>query len=218
MKKRPLRVLVIEDHQDIATLLVDHLEEEGCIADHAADGVSGLHLAVVNTYDVIILDLGLPGVDGLDLCERLRRDAGSRVPILMLTARDTLEDKLQGFERGADDYLVKPFELEEVMARVRVLHRRANPAGETDVFRFAGLVLDTGAHRVFRDSQPIDLKPIPFTMLEVLIRNAPNVVSRADMESAIWGDNPPDSDALRTHLAALRQAVDKPFASGLRNR
>lgn len=206
-----LRVLLIEDHRDIAELLTDYLEGQGVAVDYAADGVTGLHLAVTSPCDVIVLDLGLPGMDGLELCRQLRQQARSNVPILMLTARDTLAAKLQGFEQGADDYLVKPFELEEVAARVAALHRRARPGGQQDEHNYGGLSLSARTREVNRDGTPIDLKPIPFTILDALLRAAPNVVTRAELEQAIWGDEPPDSDALRTHIAALRRAIDKPF-------
>ena len=210
-----LRVLLIEDHRDIAGLVLDYLAQIGCIVDHAADGVTGLHLAVVNEYDVIVLDIGLPGIDGLTLCQRLRADAGSEVPILMLTARDTLEDKLAGFDHGADDYLVKPFELAEVAARISALHRRARPGGLAERFSVGDLALNTDTRDVIRAGRTIELKPIPFTILSALIRASPGVVTRAEMEREIWGDDPPDSDALRTHIAALRQVVDKPFEGAL---
>ena len=206
-----LRVLVIEDHRDIAELLTDYLETQGAVVDYAGDGVTGLHLAVAEPCDVIVLDLGLPGMDGLELCRQLRQQARSDVPILMLTARDTLTDKLQGFEQGADDYLVKPFELEEVAARVAALHRRARPGGPQDEHRYADLSLNSRTREVSRNGTPIELKPIPFAILDALLRAAPNVVPRAELERAVWGDEPPDSDALRTHIAALRRAVDKPF-------
>lgn len=210
-----LRVLLIEDHRDIAELLTDYLEGQGMVVDYAADGVTGLHLAVSSPCDVIVLDLGLAGMDGLELCRQLRQQARSDVPILMLTARDTLADKLQGFAQGADDYLVKPFELEEVAARLAALHRRARPGGQQDVHNYAGLSLSARTRAVSRDGTPIELKPIPFAILDVLLRAAPNVVTRAELERAIWGDEPPDSDALRTHIAALRRAIDKPFAQPL---
>lgn len=205
------RVLLIEDHRDLAELLTDYLEGQGVAVDYAADGVTGLHLAVTSPCDVIVLDLGLPGMDGLELCRQLRQQARSDVPILMLTARDTLADKLRGFEQGADDYLVKPFELEELSARVAALHRRARPGGQQDEHNYAGLSLNARTREVNRDGTPIDLKPIPFAILEALLRAAPNVVSRAELERAVWGDEPPDSDALRTHIAGLRRAIDKPF-------
>lgn len=206
-----IRILLIEDHQDIAELLTDYLEAQGAVVDYAGDGVTGLHLAVAEPCDVVVLDLGLPGMDGLELCRQLRQQARSDVPILMLTARDTLTDKLKGFEQGADDYLVKPFELEEVAARVAALHRRIRPGGQQDQHRYAGLSLNTRTREVVRDGSPIELKPIPFAILDALLRAAPNVVTRAELERAVWGDEPPDSDALRTHIAALRRAVDKPF-------
>ncbi|MEL0082561.1 MAG: response regulator transcription factor, partial [Gammaproteobacteria bacterium] len=199
----------------IASLVVDYFDEKGAQTDYAADSVTGLHLAVTNNYDVIILDLGLPGMDGIELCGRLRQDAGSAVPILMLTARDTLADKLTGFDAGADDYLVKPFELAELAARVEALHRRNRAGGNEKQYRVEDLTLDSHTRAVERAGLVIELKPISFTILESLIRASPGVVARTDLEAAVWGDEPPDSDALRTHIAVLRQAVDKPFDKAL---
>ncbi len=214
LKGRAMRILVIEDHQDIAASIYDYLEELGYVMDAAGDGVTGLHLAVANNYDVIILDLGLPGIDGIDLCRRLRQDAKSTTPVLMLTARDSLESKLAGFDSGADDYLVKPFALQELAARVKVLTERVTraPASRLQV---GDLTLDAEAHEVRRAGQRIELNPTAFRLLTYLMQNTHRLVKRDELENAVWNDDPPDSDALRTHLSNLRQAVDKPFAHPL---
>ena len=205
-----MRILIIEDNSDISASIYDYLEGRGHIMDAAPDGVTGLHLAVSNDYDVIILDLGLPGIDGLDVCRRLRNDARIGTPVLILTARDQLEQKLAGFDSGADDYLVKPFALEELAARVQVLHERR--AGHTsDVLRVSDLALDQGKHRVTRCGRVIALSPIGFRILAYLMAETGRVVSRHEIEEVVWGDDPPDSDALRTHLSNLRNALDKPF-------
>jgi len=205
-----MRILIIEDNADISASIYDFLESRGHIMDAAPDGVTGLHFAVSNDYDVIILDLGLPGIDGLDVCRRLREDAKRGTPVIMLTARDELEHKLAGFDSGADDYLVKPFLLEELAARVQVLHdrRRRNAA---EILRVADLSLDESQHRVTRCGQPITLSPIGFKILAFLMSESERVVARNEIEQIVWGDDPPDSDALRTHLSNLRNAVDKPF-------
>jgi DNA-binding response OmpR family regulator len=205
-----MRILIIEDNADISASIYDFLESRGHIMDAAPDGVTGLHFAVSNDYDVIILDLGLPGIDGLDVCRRLREDAKRNTPVIMLTARDELEHKLAGFDSGADDYLVKPFLLEELAARVQVLHdrRRRNAA---EVLRVSDLSLDEGQHRVTRCGRPITLSPIGFKILAFLMSESERVVARREIEQIVWGDDPPDSDALRTHLSNLRNAVDKPF-------
>jgi len=208
--QKTMRILIIEDNADIAASIYDYLEDRGHSMDAAPDGVTGLHFAVTNDYDVIILDLGLPGIDGLDVCRRLRKDAHIGTPVLMLTARDTLKNKLEGFDSGADDYLVKPFALEELAARVQVLHdRRHRSPGEA--LRVADLTLDEATHRVVRCGKAIALNPIAFKILALLMAESDRVVPRTEIEDAVWGDNPPDSDALRTHVSNLRNAVDKPF-------
>ena len=205
-----MRILIIEDHQDIAASIYDYLEALGYTMDAAADGVTGLHLAVTNDYDVIILDLGLPGIDGIDLCRRLRDDAKKPTPVLMLTARDTLDNKLEGFDAGADDYLVKPFALQELAARVKVLGERTTRL-PTEVLKVGDLTLDIERHEVKRGEQRVDLNPTIFKLLAYFMQNPHRVVKREELEHIVWGDDPPDSDALRTHLSNLRNAIDKPF-------
>ncbi len=153
-----MQVLIIEDHQDVAANVGDYLEARGDTVDFAYNGLGGLHLALTNSYDVIVLDLGLPGIDGLDLCRRLREDARSAVPILMLTARDTLDDTLAGFAAGSDDYLVKPFALQELAARLEALVRRAQPP-PSGCLQVADLELDPATHVVRRGARTIDLNP-----------------------------------------------------------
>jgi DNA-binding response OmpR family regulator len=204
------KVLVVEDHRDIAELVCDFLGEKGFVIDYAPDGLTALHLVATHEFDAIVLDLMLPGLSGLDLCERLG-DSGRRPPVLMLTARDTLTDKLAGFRHGADDYLVKPFDIEELEARVRALVRRSRaPKGE-QVLRVGPLSLNIDTREVLREGRPIAVTPIGFQILAILMRASPRVVARTRLESEIWGDAPPDSDALRSHMYTLRKAVDKPF-------
>jgi len=207
----PLKILVVEDNPDLAANLVDYLASHGHLVDTAGDGLTGLHLAGTQTFDVILLDLILPGIDGLALCRHLRQTAGKATPILMLTARDTLDDKIAGLEAGADDYLVKPFALREVAARIHALTRRAQSAVVASELRVADLVFDPATFRVTRAGQAIALSPIPLRILEVLMRASPRVLGRAELERGVWGDAPPDSDALRTHVHVLRAAIDKPF-------
>lgn len=210
-----LRILVVEDNLDLAANLVDFLEGHGHLADAAGDGLTGLKLAVASDYDVIVLDIMLPGIDGLELCRRLRSEVGKLTPILMLTARDATEDKIAGLEAGADDYVVKPFVLREVEARLKALARRAQATSPRQTLRVGDLVYDTGTYRVSRGDTVVELPPIPLRILEALMRASPRVLSRADLERVIWGDTPPDSDALRAHLHILRNAVDRPFARPL---
>jgi len=210
-----MRLLIIEDNRDIAANLTDFLSARGHVVDLAGDGVVGLHLALVNDYDAIVLDLMLPGMDGLTLCRKLRGEASRHTPVLMLTARDSLDDKLLGLEAGADDYVVKPYALREVEARLRTITRRTQPQGHTQRLRVADLTYDMETYRVTRGNRAIDLPPIPLRLLELLMRASPKVVSRVEMESTVWGDQPPDSDALKAHLHVLRSAIDKPFENPL---
>lgn len=209
-----MRILIVEDHKDIAASIYDYLEGLGYTMDAAADGVTGLHLTVTQDYDVIILDLGLPGIDGMDLCRRLRQDAQKYTPVLMLTARDSLENKLEGFDAGADDYLVKPFALQELAARVKVLSKRTTKQLSPQL-KVSDLIVDTVRHEVKRNGHFIDLNPTTFKLLTFLMKNPGRVVNRQELEHELWQDNPPDSDALRTHLSNLRNAIDKPFGRPL---
>ena len=204
-------VLLVEDHRDIAEMIVEFLEQQGYAVDFAADGVTGLHLAVTNDYDVIVLDLMLPGIDGVTLCRKLRQEARRNTPLLMLTARDTLDDKLTGLEAGADDYLVKPFEIRELEARVRTLLRRQRGTVAREAYTVGDLTLDTATLRVTRAGQALTLTPIGLKLLTTLMRASPRVVSRQQLEREVWGDLLPDSDTLRSHLYNLRKVIDKPF-------
>jgi len=208
------RILIVEDNTDIASLLIDFFTDKGHIADYAADGLTGLHLVTVNEYDVILLDLALPGIDGIDLCQKLRKVLHSNTPILMLTARDSLDEKLTGFDVGADDYLVKPFDLLEVYARVQALWRRSFNSNDT-LIKVSDLSFNFETLEVFRDGKDIKLNSIRLKILRLLMENTHRIVSRRELETHIWGDDPTESDALRTHLSAIRQAIDKPFENKL---
>jgi DNA-binding response OmpR family regulator len=208
-------VLLIEDHRDIAETVAEFLEQRGYAVDHAGDGVTGLHLAVTNRYDAIVLDVMLPGIDGVALCRKLRAEARRDTPVLMLTARDTLDDKLAGLDAGADDYLVKPFELRELEARVRSLLRRHRGGVVPETLRVADLEFNVGTVQVSRGGVPIKLMPIGLKLLATLMRASPRVVSREQLEREVWGDVLPDTDTLRSHLYALRKSIDKPFGRPL---
>lgn len=203
-----MNILLIEDNRDLALNLFDYFEAKGHAMDLAEDGLSGLHLAASNQYDILILDLMLPGIDGLTLCRRLR-EAGKQTPVLMLTARDSLEDKIAGLEAGADDYVVKPFALREVEARLRALVRRAQVREGPSVIQVGDLSFNPDTLKVIRGERTIELPPIPLRILEILMRHSPRVLPREELERGIWGDSPPDSDALRAHLHILRSAIDK---------
>ena len=211
---RPLRILVVEDNADIAENIGDYLEQQGHILDFAMDGIGGLHLAMTHDFDVIVLDIMLPGMDGLTFCRKLRNEADAKTPVLMLTARDTLSDKLEGFDAGADDYLVKPFALEELAARIGVLARRSRQILPSRLC-LADLEVDTGKMQVKRAERKIELNRACFKILTMLLKAHPNVVTRKELEQALWGDEPPDSDALRSHIYTLRSAIDRPFKHAL---
>ena len=210
-----MRVLLIEDSPDLAANLVDYLVNLGHEVDWARDGLDGLRQSLNGAHDAVVLDLGLPWMDGLELCRRLRQQQGEQ-PVLILTARDDLDSKIAGFEAGADDYLVKPFAMSELDARLQALHRRARALPRPDAkLAVDGLLLDPATRRVTRDGVTIRLPPIEMRLLALLLRETRRVVTRAELESEIWGDLPPDSDALRAHIHVLRAAIDHPFPSAL---
>jgi DNA-binding response OmpR family regulator len=203
-------VLVVEDNPDLVANLCDFLQDRGHIVDVAYDGPAGLRYGLERRYDAVVLDLMLPGMDGLEVCRRWRH-ARRDTPVLMLTARDTLENKLEGFNSGTDEYLVKPFSLLELEARLEALVRRARGVTASTVRRVADLEFDPGTLEVRRAGRRIQLAPIPMRILDILMRQSPRVVPREEIEREVWGDTPPDSDALRAHVHLLRSAIDKPF-------
>ena len=209
-----MRILIIEDNRDIAANLGDFLSDRDHEVDFAYDGVTGLHLAIVNEFDAIVLDLALPGMDGLEVCRKLREEARKETPILMLTARDQLNDKLAGFDSGADDYLVKPFELAEVDARLQVLSRRGKRIKPREL-TVGELEFNLETLSVTRQGRHIDLNPIGLKLLEKLMTASPAVVTRRELEQHVWGEELPDSDSLRVHIHTLRAAIDKPFDTAM---
>ena len=208
-------VLLVEDHRPLAQTTTSFLESEGFEVDYAADGLSALNIASTNHYDAIILDLMLPKLDGYTICHELRTQGKIDTPILMLTARDTLEDKLKGFEQGADDYLVKPFEQQELLARINALIKRSRGEVSSKRLQIADLLIDTGTMQAWRDNQMLQLSPTGFRILRILMRESPNVVGRDSIEQELWGDALPDSDVLRSHMYNLRKAVDSPHEKAL---
>jgi len=200
-------LLLIEDNPDLVENISDFFESRGHSVDVAYNGPTGLRFAQGNRYDVIILDLMLPGMDGLDVCTRFRAGGGD-TPLLMLTARDTLGDKLDGFTSGADDYLIKPFALPELEARLTALVRRNRHETTHKLLQVHDLSFDPDRLRIERAARRIELAPIPLRILTVLMRRSPGVVPREELVREVWGDHPPDSDALRAHIHALRSAID----------
>jgi len=204
-----LRILLIEDQRDIAANIWDYLEHRGFVMDHAGDGVTGLRMALEGNHDVIVLDLGLPKLDGLDLCRRLRAEQ-RETPVLMLTARDTLDDKLAGFAEGADDYLVKPFAMKELEVRIRALHRRRRKQ-HGGVLRVADLALDPDNRQVTRGGKTLTVAHAGMVLLELLMRRSPHLVRHSELSQALWGESGGDIATLHTHLSILRTAIDRPF-------
>ena len=202
-----VRILIIEDDRSIAINLYDFLSARGHVVDAAADGVTGLHLAITQPFDAIVLDIGLPGMDGVKLCGKLRSEAHVDTPVLMLTARDTLEDKLRGFDCGADDYLVKPFAMKEVEARLNALHKRNIRRVTAKVLVAGDLTLDPRTLSIRFAGAEVKLPPKCMKVLELMMSEPGRVFSRADLEQAVWGDMQETSDTLRSHMHLLRRAL-----------
>ncbi|WP_339673660.1 response regulator transcription factor [Dasania marina] len=210
-----INVLLVEDDIDLATTIVDYLDIESISCDHASNGLMGLSLLEANHYQMIMLDINMPKMDGLTLCNTLR-ERGMDIPILMLTARDSLEHKLQGFEAGSDDYLVKPFAMKELVARVQVLAKRRS--GEARRLVLGDLTLDITQRSALLNQKslnqkPLKLSPIAFKLLEVLVRASPQAVSRQQIMQAVWGDEQPDSNSLKVHIHHLRKQLDAEASS-----
>ncbi|WP_313032033.1 response regulator transcription factor [Massilia alkalitolerans] len=207
MKREVLSVLVVEDHPTIARQLVDFLAGLGWQLDHAGSGALAVRLATEHRYDVVLLDLGLPDMDGLQVCREIKAHAPSNVPVLMLTARDAFEDKAQGFREGADDYLAKPFDLREVALRCEALARRGTLHQQQEM-RVGPLTLLVREKRALYDGRPLVLTQAGFSILQLLCREHPHPVSRSALVQHLWGANPPDSDALKSHIYTLRKTLE----------
>lgn len=200
-----LSVLLVEDDVDLAATVIDYLTFEKIACDHAANGVLGLNLIENNRYDVILLDINMPYMDGLTVCQSMR-EKGYEVPVLMLTARDTLSDKIAGFNAGTDDYLVKPFEIEELLVRILALSKRRS--GQATLLSLGPLTLNIPNKSAQINTCPIKLTPTTFKILEALMRASPEPVSKPALLQAIWGDEIPDSSSLRVHIHHLRKSLD----------
>ncbi|MGO2012059.1 MAG: response regulator transcription factor [Pseudoalteromonas sp.] len=200
-----INVLLVEDDIDLATTIVDYLDIEDIECDHASNGVLGLNLLQINNYQMIILDVNMPKMDGLTMCKTLR-EQGQDTPVLMLTARDSLDNKLEGFAVGSDDYLVKPFAMKELVARVQVLAKRKS--GEAKRLTLANLNLDLTKRSADVEGQTLKLSPIAFKLLETLVRSAPQPVTRSAIMQTIWGEEQPDSNSLKVHVHHLRKQLE----------
>lgn len=205
-----LSILLVEDNQALAQQVLDFLSGKAMVMDYASNGKEALQLMAQSHFDLVILDLMLPDIDGYQLCSLLKEQAESHLPVIMLTARDSLQDKVQGFEVGADDYLTKPFALEELEMRCLALSRRVLLHQDKSI-SLGELVIDTGRRLVTRQGQIIDLSQTDFEILQVLAMAYPNAVSKRELNNKVWGDDLPETDVLRSHIYTLRNALDKPF-------
>jgi len=205
-----MRILIVEDEPKTADYLHQGLSEGGYIVDKAGNGVDGLHLVSQHAYDLVVLDVNLPEIDGWGVLEQIRRNSSTRV--IMLTARGRLMDKIKGLDLGADDYLVKPFEFPELLARIRTLLRRSEQAPVPDVLRVADLELDPARHRAFRGEQRIDLTTKEFALLHLLMRRSGEVLSRTQIISLVWDMNfDCDTNVVEVSIRRLRAKIDEPF-------
>ena len=204
-----MRILLVEDDPQLGEGLTEALTDEGYVVDWVTDGEMGWIQAVDLTYDLMVLDVMLPKINGIHLCQRLR-DAGKRIPILMLTARDTNTDKVAGLDAGADDYVVKPFDLMELLARLRALLRRSNLGETGTLLTWERVQLDPATHEVFYNSNPLRLTPKEFSLLELFLRSGRRVLSRSVLIDHCWSmDAPPDEETVKSHLKSLRQKLKK---------
>ena len=209
-----MRILLVEDDPGVRRFVVKGLREQAYAVDTATSGEEALYQSDINEYDVIILDVMIPPPDGFEVCRRLRK-AGKQMPILMLTARDAVEDRVSGLDRGADDYLTKPFEFRELLARLRALLRRSSEL-QPPRLTVGDLVLDTAAQSAARGAQTIPLTHKEYALLEYLVRNAGRVVSRSDIAEHVWDETfDPFSNLIEVYINRLRRKIDADGGGGL---
>ena len=199
-----IKLLLVEDDLDLAGNVMDYLELEDIVCDHASNGVAALQLLEENRYQVVVLDINLPRLDGLQVCARAR-EQGNDTPIIMLTARDQLQDKITGFEQGADDYLVKPFAMEELVMRVKALAKRRS--AQNKQLAVSGLVMDLSGKSVSYNGAFLHCSPTGFKLLEQLMRASPNPIDRDELVELVWGEESPDSNSLKVHMHKLRKVL-----------
>ena len=209
-----MKILLIEDHAELAEQLSDFLESAGWIVDYSLTGAQGIRLALANEYDLIILDLSLPDIDGTEVCKEIKSKSQLNIPILMLTARDSFADKVKGFDFGADEYLTKPYDLRELALRCKVLSRRQE-LYQSNRMLLGELTLDLNENKAFRLEQEVVLNKTSFSILLMLAKAYPNAVSKSRIIHDIWGDTPPETNALKSHIYNLRTAIDKPFSKNV---
>lgn len=199
-----IKLLLVEDDLDLAGNVMDYLELEDIVCDHASNGVAALQFLEENRYQVVVLDINLPRLDGLQVCARAR-EQGNDTPIIMLTARDQLQDKITGFEQGADDYLVKPFAMEELVMRVKALAKRRS--AQNKQLAVSGLVMDLSGKSVSYNGEVLHCSPTGFKLLEQLMRASPNPIDRDELVELVWGEESPDSNSLKVHMHKLRKVL-----------
>ncbi|MGD9366672.1 MAG: response regulator transcription factor [Desulfobacteraceae bacterium] len=207
-----MRVLLVEDDLKLAAFIIKGFKSAGFAVDHAADGEDGLMMALNADYDAAVVDIMMPKMDGLSMVEALRRDRGPATPIIILSAKRTVDDRIKGLETGSDDYLVKPFAFTELLARVQALIRRSSGQSEPTRLTIGPLVMDLVRHEVRRGEQKIDLQPLDFALLEYLMRNAGRVVSKTMIMEHVWDHNfDPLTNVVEVRICRLRERVDKGF-------
>jgi heavy metal response regulator len=210
-----MRILLIEDDPRTASFIIKGLKQEGFAVDHAADGEEGLHLALQNPFDAAVIDIMLPKLDGLTLIERLRQQKFT-TPIIVLSARSSVEDRIKGLHVGADDYLMKPFAFSELLARIQALLRRATKQTEATVLTVEDLRMDLVRRKVFRAEKEIELQPKEFALLEYLMRNPGRVISKTMIMEHVWDYNfDPQTNVVEARICKLRDKVDRGFARNL---
>jgi two-component system OmpR family response regulator len=210
-----MKVLLVEDNLDTARFIIKGLKQEGFIVDHAIDGESALLMVANGIYDVMIVDIMLPKFDGFVLIRKIRQN-GLKTPILVLSAKDSVDDRVKGLQIGADDYLVKPFAFSELVARINSLIRRTNQTAEPTTLIVGDLRLDLARHKVFRGGREIQLQPKEFALLEYLMRNAGRVVSKTMIMEHVWDYNfDPQTNVVEAGICRLREKIDRPFKKKL---
>lgn len=209
-----MKILLVEDDLDLAENIIDYMELHGNSVDYAISGEAAIEFLQENRYDTVVLDINLPGIDGFEVCKLIREKFHMSLPVIMLTARSMLSDKLEGFQSGTDDYLPKPFELVELKMRLDAMYKRANKCMAMQ-FCVDDLCVDPDNGTVVRDGKMINLPPICFTILLTLLKKYPGIVTKEELEYSIWKDEPPLTGALKVHLHTLRQLIDKPFEKQL---
>ncbi|AEC21233.1 Two component Transcriptional regulator, Winged helix family protein [Pusillimonas sp. T7-7] len=210
--KHAIRMLIVEDHAGLATNLLEFFDNERYILDFASDGLTALHLIATNEYDVIILDVMLPGLSGFEICRRIRNDLHRSTPVIIMTSKDQLRDKEEGFTVGADDYLIKPFNLRELQLRVDALYRRKAGFAKTHGISIPGVHFDPGTFLVRTDNgDELELSGTAARIFEELIKSYPDFLSYAQIQDTVWGEREVDMNTLRTHVYSLRKLLQDTF-------